>query len=55
MDSLISVDTELPAEQIIPTIDFELLINGNTAQRSEMVQTLAKACEDWGFFMVLIS
>ncbi|KAJ3704932.1 hypothetical protein LUZ61_008637 [Rhynchospora tenuis] len=45
--------SEVVAEEIIPTIDFGLLLNGTPDQRSDMVQTLAKACEDWGFFMVV--
>ncbi|KAJ1700540.1 hypothetical protein LUZ63_000319 [Rhynchospora breviuscula] len=48
-----SSQTELLAEKIIPTIDFGVLVNGTPDQRSGMVQTLAKACEDWGFFMLL--
>ncbi|KAJ3706371.1 hypothetical protein LUZ61_010076 [Rhynchospora tenuis] len=48
-----SSQTELLAENIIPTIDFGLLVNGTPDQRSGMVQTLAKACEDWGFFMLV--
>ncbi|KAJ4761068.1 2-oxoglutarate (2OG) and Fe(II)-dependent oxygenase superfamily protein [Rhynchospora pubera] len=52
MASFIS-HTELVAEEIIPTIDFGILSNGTPDQRSDMVQALAKACEDWGFFMVV--
>ncbi|KAJ4745164.1 2-oxoglutarate (2OG) and Fe(II)-dependent oxygenase superfamily protein [Rhynchospora pubera] len=48
-----SSQTELLAEKLIPTIDFGLLVNGTPDQRSGMVQILAKACEDWGFFMLL--
>ncbi|KAF3339379.1 putative 2-oxoglutarate/Fe(II)-dependent dioxygenase [Carex littledalei] len=54
MTSLISLDAELPTEETIPTIDFGLLVNGTPEQRSAMVRLLATACEDWGFFMVLI-
>ncbi|PON55891.1 Oxoglutarate/iron-dependent dioxygenase [Parasponia andersonii] len=36
-----------------PTIDFSLLTSGNPDQRSKVVDELAKACEEWGFFMVI--
>ncbi|KAJ3676937.1 hypothetical protein LUZ60_002661 [Juncus effusus] len=41
------------AEEEIPTIDFNLLVNGSADQRSEMIQKLGTACEDWGFFMIV--
>ncbi|XP_030464945.1 2-oxoglutarate-dependent dioxygenase 19-like [Syzygium oleosum] len=37
----------------IPVIDFSLLSSGNPDQRAKVVSDLAKACQDWGFFMVI--
>ncbi|KAI6678172.1 hypothetical protein NL676_038968 [Syzygium grande] len=37
----------------IPVIDFSLLSSSNPNQRSKVVSDLAKACQDWGFFMVI--
>ncbi|PON33011.1 Oxoglutarate/iron-dependent dioxygenase [Parasponia andersonii] len=37
----------------IPTIDFSLLTSGSPEQRSNFLHDLRKACEDWGFFMVI--
>ncbi|KAK1288529.1 Thebaine 6-O-demethylase [Acorus calamus] len=37
----------------IPTIDFSLLTSGDPLQRSDAVRELGRACEDWGFFMVM--
>ncbi|GAB4838418.1 hypothetical protein Ancab_027953 [Ancistrocladus abbreviatus] len=37
----------------IPVIDFSLLTSGTPDQRSKAIQDLAKACEEWGFFMVV--
>ncbi|XP_056166026.1 2-oxoglutarate-dependent dioxygenase 19-like [Syzygium oleosum] len=37
----------------IPIIDFSLLSSGDPDQRSKVVSHLAKACQDWGFFMVI--
>ncbi|KAI3417895.1 Fe2OG dioxygenase domain-containing protein [Psidium guajava] len=36
----------------IPVIEFSLLSSSNPDQRSKVVADLAKACRDWGFFMV---
>ncbi|XP_057974539.1 2-oxoglutarate-dependent dioxygenase 19-like [Malania oleifera] len=41
------------AEAIIPTIDLSLLTGGTPYQRSKVIQDLANACLDWGFFMVV--
>ncbi|KAA0061143.1 protein DMR6-LIKE OXYGENASE 2-like [Cucumis melo var. makuwa] len=41
------------AEDSIPIIDLSLLINGTPQQRAKVVNELGKACEDWGFFMVV--
>ncbi|XP_034681766.1 protein DMR6-LIKE OXYGENASE 2-like [Vitis riparia] len=37
----------------IPVIDFSLLTSGNPDQRSKAIQDLHRACEEWGFFMVI--
>ncbi|KAI6678382.1 hypothetical protein NL676_039178 [Syzygium grande] len=37
----------------IPVIDFTLLSSSNPDQRSKAVSDLTKACEDWGFFMLI--
>ncbi|KAG6639750.1 2-oxoglutarate-dependent dioxygenase 19-like [Carya illinoinensis] len=40
-------------EDSIPTIDFSLLTSGTPEQRSKIVNELGKACQDWGFFLVI--
>ncbi|XP_059648008.1 2-oxoglutarate-dependent dioxygenase 19-like [Cornus florida] len=40
-------------EDSIPIIDFSLLTSSDPDQRSKIVQDLGKACEEWGFFMVI--
>ncbi|KAH7518670.1 hypothetical protein FEM48_Zijuj09G0195600 [Ziziphus jujuba var. spinosa] len=47
-----TVDLDNPDEQI-PIIDFSLLYSSNPHQRSKVISDLGKACEDWGFFMVI--
>ncbi|KAF7849150.1 hypothetical protein BT93_L1187 [Corymbia citriodora subsp. variegata] len=37
----------------IPVIDFSLLSSSNPDQRSKAVFDLAKACQDWGVFMLI--
>ncbi|CAI9769209.1 unnamed protein product [Fraxinus pennsylvanica] len=37
----------------IPIIDFSLLTSGNPDQRSKVIQELGKACEEWGFFVLV--
>ncbi|KAG5226628.1 hypothetical protein OIU78_025802 [Salix suchowensis] len=44
--------TSVP-EGSIPVIDYSLLISGTPGQRSEIVHDLGRACQDWGFFMVI--
>ncbi|KAF3435068.1 hypothetical protein FNV43_RR22155 [Rhamnella rubrinervis] len=45
---------EHPADQEqIPIIDFSLLTSSDPLQRSKAIKDLGKACEDWGFFMVI--
>ncbi|XP_038904929.1 protein DMR6-LIKE OXYGENASE 2-like [Benincasa hispida] len=41
------------AEDSIPIIDTSLLIDGTPHQRAKVINELGKACEDWGFFMVV--
>lgn len=45
-----------PASSVedIPTIDFNLLVNGTPDQRSKIVRDLGHACTEWGFFMVIL-
>lgn len=40
-------------EQLIPTIDFSALTSTDPAQRSKAIHDLSKACQDWGFFLVI--
>ncbi|XP_027347783.1 protein DMR6-LIKE OXYGENASE 2-like [Abrus precatorius] len=37
----------------IPIIDYSLLVNGTPHQRSKTIHDLGKACEQWGFFMLI--
>ncbi|KAL9251114.1 2-oxoglutarate-dependent dioxygenase 19-like protein [Drosera capensis] len=37
----------------IPVIDLSLLTSGTPDQRTKLVRELGKACEEWGFFMVV--
>ncbi|PIM99995.1 Iron/ascorbate family oxidoreductase [Handroanthus impetiginosus] len=37
----------------IPTIDLCLLTSNDPHQKSKAVQELGKACQDWGFFMIV--
>lgn len=49
-----AVDLDNPDDQI-PIIDFSLLSSANPRQRSKVISDLGKACQDWGFFMVVIA
>ncbi|CAK7355116.1 unnamed protein product [Dovyalis caffra] len=40
-------------EASIPVIDYSLLISGTSDQRSKIIHELGRACQDWGFFMVI--
>ncbi|XP_002522603.2 2-oxoglutarate-dependent dioxygenase 19 [Ricinus communis] len=40
-------------EASLPIIDYSLLTSANTDERSKIVNELGKACQDWGFFMVI--
>ena len=37
----------------IPTIDYFSLISNIPNQRSKVVRDLGKACEEWGFFILV--
>lgn len=37
----------------IPTIDYSLLTSGTPQQRATTIEHLGKACQEWGFFMVI--
>ncbi|KAK8568333.1 hypothetical protein V6N12_006887 [Hibiscus sabdariffa] len=39
-------------KESIPILDFSLLTSTDPHERSKAIQELAKACQDWGFFMV---
>ncbi|GAB2225253.1 hypothetical protein Droror1_Dr00006044 [Drosera rotundifolia] len=41
------------AHDTIPVIDFSLLVSDDPDQRSKTIQDLHKACQEWGFFMVV--
>lgn len=38
---------------LIPTVDFSLLTSTDPHQRSQAINNLNKACQEWGFFMVV--
>ncbi|XP_044386835.1 2-oxoglutarate-dependent dioxygenase 19 [Triticum aestivum] len=40
------------SEDAIPVVDLAVLVNGDAGERSQAVQHLGRACQDWGFFMV---
>ncbi|XP_021899983.1 LOW QUALITY PROTEIN: protein DMR6-LIKE OXYGENASE 2-like [Carica papaya] len=44
--------SDLDSDESIPVIDYSLLTSGTPGQRSKIIEDLAKACRDWGFFMV---
>ncbi|KAK2973625.1 hypothetical protein RJ640_022273, partial [Escallonia rubra] len=37
----------------LPVIDFSLLTSGNPDHQAKVVHDLGKACEEWGFFLVV--
>jgi len=37
----------------IPVVDFDVLVNGSADRRARAIRDLGRACEDWGFFMVV--
>ncbi|BFG41233.1 hypothetical protein CerSpe_275070 [Prunus speciosa] len=43
----------IDTESKIPTVDFSLLTSGTPQQRSQAIHDLGKACQDWGFFLVI--
>ncbi|KAK2968657.1 hypothetical protein RJ640_012500 [Escallonia rubra] len=40
-------------EDSIPAIDYSLLTSGTPDQRSKVIDELGKACEEWGFFLLV--
>ncbi|KAF7843003.1 protein DMR6-LIKE OXYGENASE 2-like [Senna tora] len=42
-----------PQNSTIPIIDFSLLTSTNPQQRCKIIQHLGKACEEWGFFLLI--
>ncbi|KAF7113878.1 hypothetical protein RHSIM_RhsimUnG0105900 [Rhododendron simsii] len=42
-----------PNEDTFPVIDFSLLTSDDPHKRSKTIQDLDRACQDWGFFMVV--
>uniref|UniRef100_A0ACD6AHZ6 Uncharacterized protein n=2 Tax=Avena sativa TaxID=4498 RepID=A0ACD6AHZ6_AVESA len=40
-------------EDGIPVVDLDVLFSGDSDQRSAAIRHLGRACEDWGFFMVI--
>ncbi|XP_010939711.3 2-oxoglutarate-dependent dioxygenase 19 [Elaeis guineensis] len=48
-----TIDIEPIIQEEIPTVDFSLLTEGTPEQRAQVVRHLGKACEEWGFFMVV--
>ncbi|XP_012069171.2 protein DMR6-LIKE OXYGENASE 2, partial [Jatropha curcas] len=40
-------------DESLPVIDYSLLTSGTPDQRSKIIDHLGKACQDWGFFMVI--
>ncbi|CAI9113044.1 OLC1v1013571C1 [Oldenlandia corymbosa var. corymbosa] len=44
---------EASPEVGIPVIDFALLTSSNLDHRAKAIHDLGKACEEWGFFMVV--
>ncbi|KAK3230963.1 hypothetical protein Dsin_002844 [Dipteronia sinensis] len=45
--------TNITDADTIPTIDFSLPTSGSPEQRSNVIQSIGKACREWGFFMVI--
>ncbi|KAI4337652.1 hypothetical protein L6164_016038 [Bauhinia variegata] len=46
-------DSIFSEAQTIPTIDFAHLVSPIPDQRSQAIQQLARACRDWGFFVLI--
>ncbi|KZV52267.1 putative 2-oxoglutarate/Fe(II)-dependent dioxygenase [Dorcoceras hygrometricum] len=46
-------DSKSSSSDSIPTVDFSLLVSGNADQRSKTLLDLGKACEEWGFFVLI--
>ncbi|CAM0879627.1 unnamed protein product [Alopecurus aequalis] len=41
------------SEDSIAVVDLDVLVNGDPDQRSEAIRHLGRACQEWGFFMVI--
>ncbi|XP_050209705.1 2-oxoglutarate-dependent dioxygenase 19-like [Mercurialis annua] len=41
------------SDESLPIIDFALLTSNSPDQRSKIIHELGKACQDWGFFLVI--
>ncbi|CAM0908108.1 unnamed protein product [Alopecurus aequalis] len=37
----------------VPVVDLDVIVNGDAEQRSQAIQHLGCACEEWGLFMVI--
>nr|GLL28622.1 protein DMR6-LIKE OXYGENASE 2-like isoform X1 [Ipomoea trifida] len=48
-----SSDADEDYSSLIPVIDFSHLTSNHNDQKSKAIQALGKACEEWGFFMVV--
>ncbi|KAK7250539.1 hypothetical protein RIF29_33042 [Crotalaria pallida] len=46
-------DDDVDIDDPIPIIDYSLLVNGTPDQRAKVIHDLGKACEHWGFFMLI--
>ncbi|KAI4299129.1 hypothetical protein L6164_032619 [Bauhinia variegata] len=42
-----------PQEGTIPIIDFSLLTSSDPQHKSKIIQDLGRACEEWGFFLLI--
>lgn len=47
-----ATDSNASNSDSLPIIDYYLLNTGTPDQRSKVLRDLAKACEEWGFFVV---
>ncbi|KAF7070459.1 hypothetical protein CFC21_075979 [Triticum aestivum] len=41
------------SEDGIPVVDLAVLLNGEAGERSQAIRHLGRACQDWGFFVVI--
>ncbi|XP_073125354.1 2-oxoglutarate-dependent dioxygenase 19-like [Henckelia pumila] len=47
------VDPQGSISDSLPIVDFSLLLSDDADQRSQALKDLAKACEEWGFFVLI--